>query len=108
MRFESQSVLVSERVPSRTPTRTEFSVRGKARTEPDGKTVQLTLKAALECMTEVTLSGGKAATLNTPFTVDTTLSLQFGEYVLLAAAPHSTEDGSAVALVVRVTRDQKR
>lgn len=107
-RFSSRSVLVSERTPSRTPARTEFKVSGTARAEPDGKTVQLTLGANLECITEVALDSGKTATVSTPFSLDTTLSVQYGEYVLLAAAPHSTDEGDAVALVVRVTREQKR
>ena len=108
MWFESQSVLVSERVPNRTPTRTEFSVSGRARVGTDGKSVQLELKANLDTMTEIALSGGKAATLATPFSLDSTLTVQLGEYVLLAAAPHSTEHGDAVAVVVRITREQKR
>ena len=69
--------------------------------------MQLTLRANLKCMTELSLSGERNTLLTAPFSVDTTLSVQNGEYVLLAAAPHSTEAGDAVALVVRVTRDQK-
>ena len=38
------------------------------------------------------------------FEIDTTLSIPLGKYVVLAAAPSTTDRGGAVALVVRVTK----
>ena len=39
------------------------------------------------------------------FELSTTLTATLGKYVVLAAAPSSTEGGNAIALAVRVTQD---
>lgn len=39
------------------------------------------------------------------FNLNTTIAVELGSYAILAAAPTSTADGSAIALVVRVTEE---
>lgn len=78
-----------------------FSVRGVARLEPDGETVQLTVDAGMYGQYGDEDEGGP---YDTNFSVDTTIAMKLDSYVILAASPSSTAGGNAVALVVRVTK----
>ncbi|MFQ5414396.1 MAG: hypothetical protein ACE5E6_08050 [Phycisphaerae bacterium] len=77
-----------------------FLVYGSAHIEHDGR------QAGVRIVAEV--SGSYAshpdrADIN--FEINTSLVAELGRYVVVAATPSSTADGDAIALVVRVTRD---
>jgi hypothetical protein len=78
----------------------DFELSGEARTQRGSDTVDLEIKARMRG------HGGaeKRRALSAQFELGTTLSVTLDEYVILAAAPSTTEAGSAIALAVRVTR----
>ena len=77
----------------------EYVLHGAADMQPGGGHVQLEVGAYMK--------GGLRKTDGPPvrseFQIETGLSLPLDKYVVLAAAPSTTDEGSAVALAVRVT-----
>jgi hypothetical protein len=80
--------------------RLQFNLKGTAQVQRGSDTVQLGVTAQMR---------GHRATRDQPvatvFELESTLSVKLGSYVVLAAAPSTTESGSAIALAVRVTQD---
>lgn len=97
--FESDSTLRIGDSPD-DKNQLSFSVQGVARLDPDGETVQLTVRATMygEYGNEET------GRFDAHFEVDTTIAMKLDSYMILAASPSSTARGNAIALVVRVTK----
>ncbi len=74
-------------------------VSGVARLQPQSELVQLTIQARISG----SYQRGPDSPADAAFEIDTTIAMNLGSYVILAAAPASTASGDAVALVVRVT-----
>jgi hypothetical protein len=78
----------------------KFDLRGQAHMRRNSDTVELEIIAEMS---------GPRANRKEPmaarFELSTTLTATLGKYVVLAAAPSSTESGSTIALAVRVTQD---
>ncbi len=77
-----------------------FDVRGQARIQ-SGDVVQMTVEAGMKGTYEPTSDAGEK---QAGFSLETTLTVKLGSYIILGASPGSTAEGDAIALAVRVTR----
>jgi hypothetical protein len=110
--FGQESILVSPRSTAPTPAdekpgqptvthghnranQMSFELEGRAQMKEATDDVVLQLSATLH---------GVAQSNSIGFRINTTINLVLDQYVLIAAAPSTTESGGAVALAVRVTR----
>ncbi|MCH8252858.1 MAG: hypothetical protein IID36_10440, partial [Planctomycetes bacterium] len=81
--------------------RLDFNVEGHTQFSAEANSIQLQLEAR---MTGRPIGRQDRNQPFAHFEIDTTLSVPLGKYVVLAAAPSTTDRGGAVALVVRVTK----
>lgn len=79
----------------------KFQVKGTGRMLNDSGHVHLEVQAAVHGST----ASGEGKGIPTQYEIDTTIVAPLGQFVVLAAAPGSTADGDAIAVVVRVTRE---
>ena len=79
-------------------------VHGNVRTTGSPDSVEMGVSAKLTASQYENVSGSPGRIVNrTIFDIDTRLNVKLGDYVVLAAAPSSSGDGRAIALVVRAT-----
>jgi hypothetical protein len=85
--------------------RVNGQVRLSGRPESIDMSVSANLRAPRAIGTSPTAGGAKTEqrVVQTIFDIATTLNVKLDDYVVLAAAPSSTGDGRAIALVVRAT-----
>ncbi|HNQ23690.1 MAG TPA: hypothetical protein PKK06_11405 [Phycisphaerae bacterium] len=87
-------------------TTSRFEVQGHLGGRGDSEQVELQLSANAEMFGQLRQGNAVAAQGNLgEFRLETTLAVKCGEYVILGAAPASTDRGDAIALVVRIVRD---
>lgn len=79
----------------------DFRLEGRTQFSAEANSIQLQLEAR---MTGRPIGRQDRNQPFAQFEIDTTLSIPLGRYVVLAAAPSTTDRGGAVALVVRVTK----
>jgi hypothetical protein len=79
-----------------------FEVEGSVRTDADSRQVRVEMRARMYGHT----APEKRRETTAEFELETTLTAQLGQYVVLAAAPSSTASGDLVALVVQVTESR--
>ena len=82
----------------------EFVVRGEARFESGAERINLELGARMQGIVRTGVDK-KSHPEEAWFEVDTTLTAPIGRSIVLSAAPSTTSQGEAIALVARVTRE---
>ena len=79
----------------------QFHVEGEAQMHPGSEQFELELTATMEG--QRTRRGTDGPQIRAWFSIETSVTTRLGVYTVLAAAPSSTEHGSAIALLIRVT-----
>jgi len=102
--LEQERFAASGAVMESSGSEVRFEVEGEARIGDDGQTARLELQGQVRRYG----IGAKIGEVRSIFSVETSLSVEVGDYVVLAAAPGTLEDTDALGLVVRVNRDDAR